>query len=82
MLPYVPSFAVLVISCSFVAYQQHRKQSVIQPEDEESELRIKSIDAETSASQFRRIFLPVYLLVMGSDWLQVCNQPEHGRIYR
>jgi len=71
MLPYIPSFAVLVVSCSIVAYRQHRKESAIQPEDEETELRIKSIDAEASATQFRRIFLPVYLLVMGSDWLQV-----------
>lgn len=70
MLPYIPSFAVLVVSCSIVAYRQHRKESAIQPEDEETELRIKSIDAEASATQFRRIFLPVYLLVMGSDWLQ------------
>ena len=73
MLPYIPTFAVLVASCSIVAYRQHRKESTLQPEDEESELRIKSIDAEAAATRFKKIFLPVYLLVMGSDWLQVSS---------
>lgn len=41
--------------------------------NEESELRAKTTDAEAAAKNFKWIFLPVYLLVMGSDWLQVSS---------
>lgn len=71
MLPYLPTFAVLVLACASTAYRQHRQDRAPPKLDEESELRVKTIDAEAAAKNFKWIFLPVYLLVMGSDWLQV-----------
>ena len=32
--------------------------------------------AEAVNMQFKKRFLPVYLLVFGADWLQVCNRQE------
>lgn len=71
MLPYLPTFAVLVLGCALTAYRQHRQDRAPPKLDEESELRTKTADAEEAAKNFKWIFLPVYLLVMGSDWLQV-----------
>lgn len=71
MLPYLPTFAVLVLGCTLTAYRQHRHSRAPAKLDEESELRVKSDAAEAAAKHFKWIFLPVYLLVMGSDWLQV-----------
>ncbi len=76
MLPYTPTFAAMVFICSVFGYRQYGQRAAPRDVDEESDLRIKSVDAEAAASQFKRIFLPVYLLVMGSDWLQVCNIPR------
>lgn len=33
-------------------------------------------DKDAEASRFQRIFLQVYLLVMGSEWLQVKSHPR------
>lgn len=71
MLPYLPTFAVLVLGCALMAYCQHRQDTASPMLDEESELRAKTADAEAAARNFKWVFLPVYLLVMGSDWLQV-----------
>lgn len=71
MLPYLPTFAVLVLACALTAYRQRRQDRAPATLDEESELRVKTADAEAAAKKFKRIFLSVYLLVMGSDWLQV-----------
>ena len=71
MLPYLPTFAVLVAGCALTAFRQHRHNEAPARLDEESELRAKTDEAEAAAKHFKWIFLPVYLLVMGSDWLQV-----------
>lgn len=71
---YQVTFAILVLGTGYVAYRHHRREFwPRETPDEESELQFKSLEAEASAARFKRTFIPVYLLVMGSDWLQVCD---------
>jgi hypothetical protein len=39
--------------------------------DEKQEPTMYNLELENEAKKFRRTFLQVYLLVMGSEWLQV-----------
>ena len=71
MLPYIPIFGVLVLACTQTAYRQHPLDRAPRKPDEETELRLKTDAAEAAAKHLKWNFLPVYLLVMGSDWLQV-----------
>jgi hypothetical protein len=64
---YQVSFVVLVITSGWLAWTQH-KHELLPPSSKESEAEGQ---AHGDPNRFRNIFIPVYLLVMGSDWLQV-----------
>ena len=71
---YQVTFAVLVISSCWLAWIQHRHEFQAPPsKDAESEAQVHELHGDPS--RFRKIFIPVYLLVMGSDWLQVPASP-------
>lgn len=61
---YQLTFAVLVVCSCGLAYTQHRS-------DLKSDYGDQPADINRAAKRFRWLFIPVYLLVMGSDWLQV-----------
>jgi hypothetical protein len=68
---YQVTFSVLVLGTGYVAYRHHAddfKPRAPPIDDDEDQ---SSIQSESAARSFKRIFLPVYLLVMASDWLQV-----------
>jgi hypothetical protein len=67
---YTVTFAVLALSSGLLAYRQHRDDDALrQPKDDAAEAQ--SVDLQSIATRFKRVFLPVYCLIMGSDWLQV-----------
>jgi MFS family permease len=77
---YQITFAVLVITSCWLAWIQHRKSELQSPPSskEDSELEEQGLlegpqvnySSRPDPAHFRKIFIPVYLLVMGSDWLQ------------
>lgn len=66
---YIITFAILLASGGFLAYSQHKND--VQQALLSKEGRLEAAEIVSSASQFMRRFIPVYLLVMASDWLQV-----------
>jgi hypothetical protein len=72
---YQVSFAVLVIASGWLAWKQH-KHELQHPSPEEASPEVHSHEPHGDPNQFREIFTPVYLLVMGSDWLQVALLPS------
>jgi hypothetical protein len=71
---YQATFFVLVLGSGYVAYNHHKDEIWFQePSDEDNRAQTKSLKLEASAAQFKKAFIPVYMLIMGSDWLQVCN---------
>jgi hypothetical protein len=69
---YQITFAVLVIASCWLAWTQHRHE-LRPPPSKEGETEAQTDKGHGDPGQFRRIFIPVYLLVMGSDWLQVLH---------
>ena len=67
---YQLTFAVLVITSCWLAWTHH-KHELKAPPSREATLEGSVLETHGDPKQFRRIFIPVYLLVMGSDWLQV-----------
>lgn len=68
---YQVTFTALVISSCCLAWTQHGHKLQAPPaQDAESEAQVYELHSDLS--RFRKNFIPVYLLVMGSDWLQVC----------
>ena len=63
------TFAVLLVTCCWSVWSWHSGQPKTQPEKEEVEPGL--LKAHGDPRRFRKTFLAVYLLVMGSDWLQV-----------
>jgi hypothetical protein len=69
---FATTFAVLSLCGGFLAYTQHKDDfDTVQPKDTDGSTLSRVEDLETAASHFKKTFLPVYLLIMGSDWLQV-----------
>jgi hypothetical protein len=64
------SFAVLVVSSGWLAWTQH-KHELQPPSSKDAEAEAEVHEPHGDPIRFRKIFLPVYLLVMASDWLQV-----------
>lgn len=66
---YQLTFAVLVITSCYLAWTHHRHELKAPPSKEASLGGV--LESHGDPKRFRRIFMLVYLLVMGSDWLQV-----------
>ncbi|ELR02269.1 hypothetical protein GMDG_05339 [Pseudogymnoascus destructans 20631-21] len=62
---YRNTFAVLVVGSVSLAYSQYQR-------DREAlkDAKAGSVELNNAATSFKWKFIPVYLLVMGSDWLQ------------
>lgn len=63
------TFGVLVVTCCWLGWSRHKYQPNSPPTKEL--LTGGLLEAHSDPKKFRNIFLVVYLLVMGSDWLQV-----------
>lgn len=75
---YTATFGTLVVFSSLLAYYQH-SQKPPPTSTEEAVGETQAIDLEHAASSFKMTFLPVYLFVMASDWLQVRDQRDRKR---
>lgn len=66
---YDSAFLVLITGCGLLTWQQYHKK---EPSLEEKALTQNAVTprSKAEASQFTRLFLAVYCLVMASDWLQ------------
>jgi hypothetical protein len=71
---YQVTFVVLCIGSGWLAWLQH-KHELRSPPSKEGETEAQSHEPHGDPNKFRKIFIPVYLLVMGSDWLQVNSIP-------
>ncbi|KAI9702840.1 MAG: hypothetical protein M1836_008054 [Candelina mexicana] len=66
---YEYNFGFLVVLCALLTWRRHQRDAELAAEtDSEGETPSQSQKAE--ASRFTKLFLIVYLLVMGADWLQ------------
>jgi hypothetical protein len=72
---YQISFAVLVITGGWLAWTQH-KHELQHPLSNKAGPEANSLESHGDPNQFRKMFMPVYLLVMASDWLQVPLLPR------
>jgi hypothetical protein len=72
---YQLSFAVLVIISCGLTWAHHKHELKAPPSSKEATLG-GVLESHGDPKRFRRIFIPVYLLVMGSDWLQVLLCPR------
>lgn len=63
------AFAVLVVSCIVLTWRQYTAKSTT-PEEKALVDNATTPQAKADASRFVYLFLLVYCLVMGSDWLQ------------
>ncbi|KAF4632854.1 hypothetical protein G7Y89_g5258 [Cudoniella acicularis] len=66
---YDSAFIFLITGCGLLTWQQYRSQEE-KPEEKSLTKSAVTPRAKAEASQFTRLFLTVYCLVMGSDWLQ------------
>lgn len=64
------SFVILVAASGWMAWTHHR-QELQPPPTNDIDPATQSHEPHGDPDRFRKIFIPVYLLVMGSDWLQV-----------
>lgn len=70
---YRTTLAVLIAASVALAYSQyHRDKEASRTKESGS----RSVELDDAASQFKEQFIPVYLLVMGSDWLQAIRIPR------
>ena len=63
------AFGVLATSCIILTWRQYTAKSITSEQKEEADSAITP-KAKAEASRFVYLFLLVYCLVMGSDWLQ------------
>ena len=62
------AFTLLVSLCGLLTWRQYHAEQ--KPEEKALTQPPVTPHAKAEASQFTRLFLTVYCLVMGSDWLQ------------
>ncbi|KFY03525.1 hypothetical protein O988_01421 [Pseudogymnoascus sp. VKM F-3808] len=62
---YRTTFAVLVVGSVGLAYSQYKRDR-----EAVKDAKAGSVELNHAAASFKWKFIPVYLLVMGSDWLQ------------
>ena len=66
---YDSAFLLLVTGCGLLSWRQYYTGEKT-PEEKSLNQSMITPRAKAEASQFTRLFLTVYCLVMGSDWLQ------------
>src|SRR3954467_9047153 len=77
---YLYNIIGFVLVNAFLAHRQHLRDR----RTKDSRLsgstadREKMIVEDAVNWQFKKLFLPVYLLVSGADWLQVCQNVRDG----
>lgn len=69
---YRTTFAVLVVGSVGLAYSQYRRDREAL---KSADAKAGSVELNNAATAFKWKFIPVYLLVMGSDWLQAIRPP-------
>jgi hypothetical protein len=69
---YRTTFGVLVAGSVALAYSQYQRDKIASRADDG---RSGSVELNNAATVFKKTFIPVYLLVMGSDWLQAIIIP-------
>ena len=68
---YDSAFLVLISACGLLTWQQYNKKNETSLDDKVlTQQNAVTPRAKAGASQFTRLFLTVYSLVMASDWLQ------------
>lgn len=71
---YEYNFALLVVLCAVLTWRRHQRDVEVEAATNNDE-DAPSQSQKNEASNFTRLFLVVYLLVMGADWLQVRSFP-------
>ncbi|KAI9673045.1 MAG: hypothetical protein M1817_003209 [Caeruleum heppii] len=66
---YEYNFVALILTCAFLKYRQHQQETQTRL-DRELDDGVKHSEKRPEADHFTKLFLVVYLLVMGADWLQ------------
>ena len=68
---YKPSFLALIAGCGILTWQQYRRQEPNEAKTALLNSEPPNPEAKALAKKFTRLFLAVYMLVMGADFLQV-----------
>lgn len=66
---YQTAFLSLISGCAVLTWRQYAARET-RPEEKALTANAVTPKARAEASQFTRLFLTVYCLVMASDWLQ------------
>ncbi|TVY32976.1 Molybdate-anion transporter [Lachnellula subtilissima] len=66
---YPTNFAAFALINVLLAYREYKQEAVVEPEKGARE-KVQNNDFQDLLRAFKRRFLPIYLLVNGSDWLQ------------
>lgn len=66
---YFSAFLILISSCGVLTWRQYHNGEE-SPEERSLTRDPITLQAKAEASRFTGLFLTVYCLVMGSDWLQ------------
>lgn len=71
---YQTNFAVFAVINALLTYREYRQVEVV-PFEKDARKLVQAHDHKAELKRFKRRFLPIYLLVNGADWLQVCLLP-------
>ncbi|KAI9818838.1 MAG: hypothetical protein M1827_007659 [Pycnora praestabilis] len=63
------NFAVLILACAFLTWRRYQRDVEVEAEKEYDD-EAPSQQQKAEARSFTTLFLAVYMLVMGADWLQ------------
>lgn len=78
---YEYNFIALIIGCGLLKYRQ-RQQDAQTLAEKQSDGEALDLGGQVEADNFQKSFLIVYMLVMGSDWLQVSAIAQlHRRLW-
>ena len=69
---YPANFAVFALINVLLAYREYKQEAVVEP-DKDAKEKVQNNDSKELLKAFKWRFLPIYLLVNGADWLQVCS---------
>jgi len=69
---YHANFASFALINVLLAYREYRQELVVECE-QDAKGKVRFDDSKEVLRAFKWRFLPIYLLVNGADWLQVCS---------
>jgi MFS transporter, MFS domain-containing protein family, molybdate-anion transporter len=69
---YHANFASFALINVLLAYSEYRQDVLVEHEEGAKE-KVHINDSKELLKAFKWQFLPIYLLVNGADWLQVCS---------